>query len=107
MNSAAAGSDVFKAIADPNRRRIVELLSERERPVEELVDHFDISFAAVSQHLKLLRSAGVVTRRAEGRRRVYRLNAAPLRRVSDWASHYERAWKSRLRRLRSVLDARS
>lgn len=100
----APSADVFHAIADPSRRRILELLNVRERRVQELVDTFDISFGAVSQHLKVLRDAGLVARRKEGRNRIYRLNAAPLKDVHDWTAVYQKAWRGRFQRLRSHLE---
>lgn len=95
--------DVFHAIADPTRRRILELLSEREQPVCDLVGAFDVTFGAVSQHLKILRDAGLVSRRKEGRQRVYRLEGEPLKRVHDWTAIYEKAWRGRFDELRTHL----
>lgn len=96
--------DVFQAIADPNRRKILQLLKKGERPVQELVGSFDVTFGAVSQHLKLLRQAGLVARRREGRKRVYRLNAYPLKQVHDWTAVYEEAWHGRFKKLRARLE---
>ena len=81
-------ADVYKAIADPTRRAMLDLLAERERPVEELVARFAVSFSAVSQHLSVLHEAGLVSRRADGRRRLYRAVAAPLREVHAWTSSH-------------------
>lgn len=80
------------------------MLNVRERRVQELVDTFDISFGAVSQHLRVLREAGLVARRKEGRNRIYRLNARPLKRVHDWTAVYQKAWRGRFQRLRSRLE---
>ena len=95
----ASSSDVFLAVADPTRRRLLDLLAERERPVMELVEHFDISQPSVSEHLRVLREAGLVAARREGRRRVYHLDALPLKELSDWVKMYERFWKDKLDRL--------
>jgi DNA-binding transcriptional ArsR family regulator len=97
----AATPDVFHAIADPNRRRLLDLLAEGESPAQQLAGRFTISFAAVSQHLKVLREAGLVASRPAGRRRVYRL---PLRTVDQWTSRYQRFWQDRLQRLGNYLD---
>ena len=90
---------VFKAIADPTRRRILDHLALREDSVLELAKDFDISLPAVSQHLKVLRAAELVQTERHGRQIVYRLNAAPLRGVSRWVGSYERFWRARLKDL--------
>ncbi len=101
-----AADEVFHAIADANRRRMLDVLAGGDLPAQELASHFDISFAAVSQHLKVLHDAGLVKRRAEGRQRIYSLAPARLREVDDWAARYRRFWQGRLKRLRSYLDTR-
>ena len=106
MPRAAASADAFRAIADGNRRLLLDALREGERPVGALVDETALSYSLVSQHLQVLLDADVVTRRAEGRRRIYRLEAAPLRLVHDWTAEYERFWKERFERLRRTLDER-
>ena len=97
--------DVFRAIADPNRRRILDLLAAGEAPAQELAARFDMSFAAVSQHLKVLLDAGLVARRAEGRSRIYRLTPERLRTVEEWAGTYRRFWTTALDRLGDYLDS--
>jgi DNA-binding transcriptional ArsR family regulator len=82
--------DVYKAIGDPTRRAMLDLLAERERPVEEIVARFGVTWSAVSQHLSVLHDAGLVSRRAEGRRRLYRTVADPLRAVNAWTSSHLR-----------------
>ncbi len=104
MHAAQSSSAVFHAIADPNRRRLLGLLSAGEKPVQELAGHFDISFAAVSQHLGVLRDAGLVVSRPLGRQRLYSLDARPLRIVNDWTLQYRDFWKGCLGRLRNYLD---
>lgn len=100
----AAAVDAFRAIGDPTRRAILDLLSERERSVSELVERFHVSQPALSQHLRVLRDAGLVAPRKDGRRRVYRVEAAPLRAVYDWVAHYERFWDEKLDALGRYLD---
>jgi DNA-binding transcriptional ArsR family regulator len=107
MRPAAGTVDVFHAISDPNRRRLLDLLASGEKPVQELADDFDITLAAVSQHLGVLREAGLVTSRARGRQRLYRLQPAGLRGVHDWTACYRRFWKSRVKRLRNLLDKKA
>jgi DNA-binding transcriptional ArsR family regulator len=104
MGRVPANSDVFTAIADPTRRRILDVLSHEEAPVKRLLPLFDISQPAISQHLKVLRDAGLVAERREGRERIYRVVAAELEMVASWALQYERFWKRRLVRLGNYLD---
>ena len=93
------------AIADPTRRRIVELLAQRERTAGELVDEFDMSAPAISQHLKVLREAGLVTVRAEGQSRVQMLNPDGLGDLEDWLEKTRSVWSHRLDALERELRA--
>jgi DNA-binding transcriptional ArsR family regulator len=93
------------AIADPTRRRIVELLAMRERTAGELVDEFDISAPAISQHLKVLHKAGLVTVRAEGRSRVQALNPEGFGDLEDWLERTRSVWSRRLDALERELRA--
>jgi DNA-binding transcriptional ArsR family regulator len=104
MHSSSIDDGVFHAIADPNRRRLIDLLADGEKSVQELARGFDITLAAVSQHLAVLLDSRLVARRAAGRQRFYRLDAAPLRVVDEWTSQHRRFWQSRLTRLRNYLD---
>ena len=97
---------VFAAIADSSRRHLLELLALGDAPAQQLAEHFDVSFAAVSQHLKVLRDAGLVSRRALGRHRIYSIAPERLRVVDEWTGHYRRFWQGRLRRLGEYLDAK-
>jgi DNA-binding transcriptional ArsR family regulator len=91
----ASGADrAYRAISDPTRRRILDLLADRERAVHELVPRFRMSQPALSQHLRVLREAGLVRVRREGRRRVYSVDPRPLAEVNGWLRRYERSWKS-------------
>ncbi|XXX74225.1 metalloregulator ArsR/SmtB family transcription factor [Sorangium sp. So ce134] len=104
MTRARSPDDTFRAIADPTRRAILDALAGGERSVTELCAMFDVTQSAISQHLKVLRDAGLVTPRREGRSRLYRVEAGPLRAVYDWAAHYERFWTERLDALGALLD---
>jgi DNA-binding transcriptional ArsR family regulator len=95
---------VFEALAEPNRRRILDFLLERERPVRDLVGLLRISQPAVSKHLRVLRDAGLVTSRVDAQRRLYRLRAEPLQQLDDWLAPYRAAWGSRLDALESHLE---
>jgi len=93
------------AIADPTRRRMVELLAERERTAGELVAEFDVSAPAISQHLKVLREAGLVTVRADGQSRVQSLNPAGFGDLEDWLEQTRSVWSRRLDALERELRA--
>ena len=96
------------ALADPTRRRIVELLSEGERTAGEIVGRFGLSAPAISQHLKVLREAGLVQVRVAGQHRVYRLDQRGLDEIDQWVARVRRFWTCRLdaleRELRTSTD---
>lgn len=96
---------IFTALAEPSRRAILELLRDGERPAGEIVAALDLAQPTVSQHLKLLREAGLVAVRAEGTRRLYRLRPAALIELDAWLEPYRRLWSSRLDALERHLDA--
>jgi len=95
----------LEALAEPNRRRILDLLRVEERPVGDLVVELAVSQPAVSKHLRVLRDAGLVEVRAAGQRRIYRVRAEPLRAIDAWLEPYRRLWESRLDDLERHLDA--
>lgn len=95
---------VFAALSDPTRVRILDLLSRRERSVGELVDQFELTQPAVSQHLRVLKEAGLVASRAEAQRRVYSINPAPLRQLDRWLQRYRKLWADDLDALERHLD---
>jgi DNA-binding transcriptional ArsR family regulator len=89
---------VFEILAEPNRRRMLDLLRERERPVGELVEQLAISQPAVSKHLRVLREAGFVDVEVDAQRRVYRVRAEPLplHQLDDWLRPYREMWSTSL-----------
>lgn len=89
------------AIAEPTRRRLLELVRDREVPAGELAAKFDVSRPAVSRHLRVLRQAGLVHERRQGRLRLYRADPAPLAEVRDWLERY---WDERLDGLRTLAE---
>lgn len=101
---AGSRRDVFEAIADPTRRALLERLGSGERSVQELTEGAGMSVAGVSSHLQVLRAAGLVHRRAVGRRRLYRLDPRPLVSVRDWTSGLTAFWEDRLDRLEAVVE---
>ena len=98
-------SVAFDVLAEPHRRRILDLLLEDEQPVGELVRALAASQPAVSKHLRVLREAGLVEVRVDAQRRLYRLRPDPLREVDEWLEPYRLLWESRLDRLAEHLDA--
>jgi DNA-binding transcriptional ArsR family regulator len=88
MESAPPSAEVFRAVADPTRRAILDLLLESDRSVSELAVPFKMSQPAISQHLKVLREAGLVADKRAGRQRIYRLDRHPLADVYSWAARY-------------------
>ena len=94
------------ALAEPNRRTILDLLRERERPVGELVDALSVSQPAVSKHLRVLKEAGLVEARADAQRRLYRIRPEPLAELDDWLASYRQLWTKHLDRLEEHLDRR-
>jgi DNA-binding transcriptional ArsR family regulator len=94
----------YAALAEPSRRRILDLLRDGEQSVTELVTHLDLSQPGVSKHLKVLREAGLVAVRPDGKRRYYGLRAVPLAEVADWLEPYRRHWDARLDALEHHLE---
>src|SRR6516164_8498728 len=94
----------FRAIADPTRREILSLLRGGARTVGEITVNFRMSRPAISKHLRVLRSAGLVVTRKDGTARVCRLNAKPLRAVSTWLREYEAFWGESLRGLKNYVE---
>lgn len=101
-----AATDVYDAIAHPARRQVMDVLRDGPRRVNDLAGAFAMSRPAVSQHLRVLREAGLVGETRVGRERHYHLNAAPLRVVNEWTTQYRTFWEGRLDELGRVLDRR-
>ena len=95
---------VFRALADPTRRDILALLRGGRHSVGDIASHFRTSRPAISKHLRLLRSAGLVVARKQGTARICELNAKPLRAVNDWLRDYEALWNESLRGLRRYVE---
>ena len=96
-------ADAFNAVADLNRRQLLDALGPGEATVGELVERLGLSQPQVSKHLGVLRAVGVVSVRAEGRHRWYRVNGPALRPIHEWVRSFERTWNTRLDRLDDVL----
>ncbi len=104
MARAATTTDAFNAVAEPRRRRILDLLAGGERSVGELVERIGLSQPLVSKHLRVLREVGLVRVRDDGRQRLYRLDAGPLRSIADWLGPFERAMSERFDLMATVID---
>ena len=103
MARAATTADAFNAVAEPRRRQILDLLAAGERPVNDLVELLGLAQPQVSKHLRVLREVELVHVRDEGRQRMYRLNAEPLKPIHEWLAKYEQAWNERLDRMDDYL----
>ncbi len=104
MARAATTSDVFNAVADAHRREVLDALMAGEKAVGAIVTDLSMSQPQVSKHLRVLSEVGLVSCRAEGRRRLYRLEPARLRPLHEWLARYEQAVNDRLDRLDDYLQ---
>src|ERR1700732_2189659 len=98
---------VFRAIADPTRREILGILRNGQHSVNQIAENFRMSRPAVSKHLRLLRSAGLVTTRQEGTSRLCGLNAKPLRAINDWLRDYEFFWSESMQSLKRYMEEKT
>ncbi|EZP76781.1 regulatory protein ArsR [Parageobacillus genomosp. 1] len=96
--------DVFQAIADPTRRKLLRLLADKEMPVTVISGHFPISRTAVSKHLRILADAGLVKERKVGRETRYRLEPTPLLELKEWLAFYERFWDNKMAMLKHYVE---
>ena len=100
------GSSIFHAIADPTRRAILDRLREGGQAVNEIAGRFEISRPAISKHLRVLHEANLVTETRDGRNRIYKLNAEPLRDLERWLDHYRRFWALNLLSLKNHVESK-
>ena len=103
--SASSAGATFQALADPTRRAVLDLLRRGALPAGEIAREFPVSRPAISKHLRLLRRARLVEERREGRHRLYRLNAEPLRGVEEWLEQYRVFWQTSLTGLKAFVEA--
>ncbi len=104
MARAATTADVFNAVAEPQRRAILDALAGGERPVGELARRLALPQPQVSKHLRVLREVGAVAVREAGRQRLYRVDGRALKPIHDWIRAYERLWSDRFEALDDVLE---
>ena len=96
--------ETLKALAEPNRLHIVELLCDGPRPVGEMVDRLHLHQPQVSKHLRVLSNAGLVDSRVDAQRRIYALRPAPLQQLDVWLEKYRQLWEQNFQRLDALLD---
>ena len=101
----ALQSQVFRALSDPSRRRILDRLVAGDASVNELAEGFSSSRPAISRHLRVLREATLVVERREGRRRVYSINPQPMSAADAWLAKYRAFWAARLQALKAMLES--
>ncbi len=100
MPRAAVNSDVFNAVAEPQRRAILDFLAARERPVGDVVVALGLAQPSVSKHLRVLSEVDLVRARRDGRRILYHTNTTAIKPLYDWASAFQRYWSRQLRRIK-------
>jgi DNA-binding transcriptional ArsR family regulator len=103
MARAATTTDAFNAVAEPQRRRILTILKDRERSVNELAGTLRVSQSRVSKHLRVLREVGLVSAREQGRQRLYKLDARGLKPIHDWVGGFEEFWSQSFDRLNAYV----
>ncbi|GAX90743.1 ArsR/SmtB family transcription factor [Effusibacillus lacus] len=102
--STAKNHDVFQAIADPTRRKIIKLLADKELPVTVISEHFPMSRTAVSKHLRILSESKLVTVEKMGREKRYKLQPEALLEIKEWLSFYEQFWDNKLSMLKHLME---
>jgi DNA-binding transcriptional ArsR family regulator len=107
MPRAATTSDAFNAVAEPRRREILSYLALEERPVGDIVAILSLDQPSVSKHLRVLRDVGLVHVRRDGRRMLYRINAAAIRPLHEWTSRFELLWRHQLTRVKERAERES
>jgi DNA-binding transcriptional ArsR family regulator len=103
--SAAEKHDVFQAIADPTRRKVLQLLAEGDLPISEITSHFSMSRTAIAKHLHILSEAELVSGRKVGREKRFRLQPEPLAELKQWLSFYDQFWDNKLSILKHVIES--
>ena len=105
MAKAAAQVDVFRAVADPTRRAILDFLRKGPRSVNQIAGTFPVSRPAISKHLRVLRGSRLVKEHRQGRLHLYELNSRPLRNVDKWIGEYRIFWQKSLRHLKAYVES--
>lgn len=98
--------DVFQAIADPTRREIIYLLTDKNLTLNKVAENFKVSRPAISKHIKILNECGLVTIEQQGRERYCRVNPRPLKEVYNWLEHFNKFWDKKLNSLKNYLEGK-
>ncbi|MEC1262924.1 metalloregulator ArsR/SmtB family transcription factor [Bacillus swezeyi] len=106
MSSSARKHDVFQAVSDPTRRKLMKLLADQELPIADISRHFPISRTAVTKHLRVLSEAQLVSGRKVGREKLYRLHPEPLNELQRWLSYFDQYWDNKLSMLKHKVEIR-
>ncbi|MFB5284179.1 ArsR/SmtB family transcription factor [Peribacillus sp. Hz7] len=104
MSSSAEKYDVFQAIADPTRREVLRLLTEKERSISNITSYFPMSRTAIAKHLHILSEAKLVSGQKVGREKLYRLQPESLEELKQWLSFFEQFWTNKLSILKHVVE---
>jgi DNA-binding transcriptional ArsR family regulator len=104
MDADLVHDDVFQAIADHHRRKIIRMLADEEMPVTAIAGQFTISRTAVNKHLHVLTEAGLLYQRKVGRETRYKLRPAPLSAIQEWVAFYEQYWSDKLNALKEYVE---
>ena len=107
MPATDEAQPVFRALADPTRRAIIDMLAEGDRPISDIAAAFDMTRPAVAKHLAILREGGVIAVEKQGRERIHRLNPQALKTAADWLGYFDRFWDDRLANLKKVVEKTS
>jgi DNA-binding transcriptional ArsR family regulator len=107
MARSAMTSDAFNAVAEPRRRRILDLFALGERPVNDMVASLGLGQPQVSKHLGVLREVGLVSVRGSAQQRLYKLNAARLKAIHDWVRTFEPFWDHQLDRIKEFAERKA
>lgn len=102
--SQDASQPVFRALADPTRRAIIEMLAESPRPIGAIAAEFDVTRPAIAKHLRILAEGGIIVTETKGRERINRLNPRALKTAADWLNYFDRFWDARLAKLKKVVE---
>ncbi|MEW8969620.1 MAG: metalloregulator ArsR/SmtB family transcription factor [Mesobacillus sp.] len=105
MTASQARYDVFQAVADPTRRKILKLLADKEMPIASITERFPITRTAVNKHLFVLSEAGLVSSKKVGRETRYALQPEPLQELQEWLSFFELYWDNRLSSLKHLVES--
>ena len=95
---------VFRALSDPTRRAIIEILATEPRSIGDIVDEFEVTRPAVAKHLKILEEGGLITVQQQGRERINALNPAALKCAADWLNYFDQFWDGRLAKLKKAVE---